>query len=140
MAVDIFDVHLHLALKRHIGTAAHLPDARQSRANAQAAAMGLGIVLYFARQGRTRTNQGHLSAQHTPQLRKLVQAEPADEPPNPGYPGVPLDFERDDIPMVIVLDQTFDHAVGTHHHRTKFWKVKHLSPHAHAFLPEEHGT
>src|SRR5579872_6195219 len=140
MAVDIFDVHLHLTLKGHIGTAAHLPDARQTRANAQTAAMGQGVVLHFARQGRTRTNQGHLSTQHTPQLRKLIQTEPPDESPDPSYPRVPLDFERDAISMVIAIDQSFDQAVGAHHHRTKFWKVKQLSPHAHPFLPEEHGT
>src|SRR3712207_7787335 len=45
-----------------------------------------GEQLCLPRQAGTRAHQGHVAREDVEQLRQLVEAAPAEEPPHPGHP------------------------------------------------------
>ena len=138
MAVDVLHIERDLLIKGQFAAAADLPDAGEAGLDIETPTVGEGIAGDLGGDRRARPHQGHISMQDAPELRKLVDAQFADNGAGLRNAWVALEFEGDSaIAVLIDLEELFLAFLRIGHHGTKFGKAKHLSPLAYAVLPEE---
>ena len=65
---------------------------------------------------RPRPDEAHLAAEDVPELRQLVEAQPAEPPADPRPPGVVLELE-DGLVELVEVDQLAEPLVGADDHR-----------------------
>src|SRR5258708_39469880 len=99
---DVLHIEVHPILKSDLVPAAHLPQAGEAGANRQAPTLPRLVLCYLSGQGRPRTDDAHLAAQHVDELRELVDAELADEATHRRDARVFLDLEDRAILLVFV--------------------------------------
>ena len=93
--VDVLEVDLGVFVHQPFTAARHLPQAGDARLDGVPAVLPRLVVRDDRRQLRTGTDKAHLTAQHVPELRKLVEAQLAQEPPGSGDAGVLRNLVQD---------------------------------------------
>src|SRR5690606_16010595 len=78
---------------RDLGTALHLPEARDPGDHRQLPVLPRLERRELLRRRRTRADQAHVPLQHAPELRQLVQAELAQPPTDRSDPGIVAHLE-----------------------------------------------
>src|SRR5205814_10316620 len=77
-----------------------LRPARDPRFDLQPAALALVVLLHLVAERRPRADYGHVSADHVPELRQLVERQPPQDTADPGdAPVAPLDRQRGTLPL-----------------------------------------
>ena len=100
---DLFEV-------RDVAAAAGLPHAGDAGAEGQPCPMVILVLLPLVHRGRAGADNAHISLQHVPELRKLVQGVRADKLADSGLPGsIEEDLVPDDARIEFQLEH---HAVG----------------------------
>gem|GEM_PF-5224097 len=74
-------------------TAAYLPQTGHTRLGHQVVVNVTGIAFQFSFDNRTRSYQAHLSADHVPELRKLIKAGFAQEAADAGNTRIVFQLE-----------------------------------------------
>src|SRR5215204_5572463 len=75
--VDVPDVELDPLVPRQRGAAVHLRPARQPRLHLEPAPLRRRVLLDLVAERRPRPDDRHVSAEDVPELRELVQRQPA---------------------------------------------------------------
>ena len=92
--VDVLEIHPHPVVEvADPVAAAHLPQARDARPHAQLPLVPQLVALELVRERRARADQAHVSLEHAPQLRQLVQAVLAQEAPERRHARIVPDLE-----------------------------------------------
>ena len=82
--VDVLDIQAdHLVEIPDLVPSAHLPQAGDSRLDADPLAVLVLVPGDLLRRRRARPHQAHLPSQHVPELGQLVQAHPAEKLADP---------------------------------------------------------
>src|SRR5215217_3066062 len=90
--MHVVEVKGYPTIKRYVTTAADLPEAGDSGRNARDKLFGATDLRGLDGQVRPGTDQAHLSLEHVPELRQLVEAGLAQQTPDPGHARVVLQF------------------------------------------------
>src|SRR5579871_1818846 len=77
--VDVLEVELHPLVEVDAIAAADLPDACEPGLHRETATMPRVVMLNFARNRRTRSDETHVAFQDIPELRQFVDAGAAQE-------------------------------------------------------------
>src|SRR5688572_17129784 len=91
--VDVFHVGADPLLELRLATV-DLPEARNARLDAESPAVPARVDPVDVAYGeRPRPDQAHVAHEHVEELRKLVEAEPAKQPPKACAARILFDFE-----------------------------------------------
>lgn len=71
---------MHPDRQRGVGAGLDLPEPGQPGPHAQPSGVHVVLERYLSEFMRARPDEAHVPPEHVPQLGKLVQAEPAEEP------------------------------------------------------------
>src|SRR5450756_3037041 len=77
--VHVSQIEAHGLVPVEVGSSADLPQAGQSRLDVQATVDRVRVARHLSGEGRTRSDQRHVAADHVPQLRQLVDREPSEQ-------------------------------------------------------------
>src|SRR5687768_8960718 len=78
--VHILDIELDALRVGQVVSAADLPEAGHARAHCTVVLPSLGVQADLPLHAGARADDAHIALEHVPQLRKLVQAEPPQDP------------------------------------------------------------
>src|SRR5439155_19546958 len=78
--LDVPEVELDPLVPRELRPAVHLGPAGQAGPYLQPAALPRGVLVDLVAERGSRADQAHVAADDVPELRKLVEREPAQEP------------------------------------------------------------
>ena len=73
--VNVLHIHFHPSLEIDVVAAGDGPQAGEPGTHTEAAALPALVVVDLAWNGGARAHQGHVTAQHVPQLRPFVDGE-----------------------------------------------------------------
>ena len=86
--LDIGQIEMHIEIERCTLARADLPESGHAGLHVQAPVVVKLVAIDFIHRMRAWPNQAHLSTQHIPKLRKLVEAEAAKEMSEASDPGI----------------------------------------------------
>src|SRR3990172_3046764 len=114
--IDVIEVHPDPLIEiTHPVAATHLPQACDPWSNAELAALPRLILFPLLGTGGPRANQTHISIEHTPHLRELIEAVLAQEASERRDPGVIPHLENGAGHLVLVQKPVLE-LVGVDHH------------------------
>lgn len=96
-----------------------LPQARKAGRDSQSDEMVWGVLFDLRCERRPRPHEAHLTAEHVDQLRQLVEAVLAKNPPQSRYAGVIGNLEKNRASF-IARQQAALQMVGVDNHRSEF--------------------
>src|ERR1700730_6582244 len=80
---DVPEVELDPLGPGELRATVDLRPAGDSRLDVEPVSLALVVLIDLVTQGRTRPDQRHLAADDVPELRQLVEGDPAQQPPHP---------------------------------------------------------
>src|SRR6202049_759519 len=137
--LDVEQVKPHRFLPREFGAATDLPEPGHPRLEQHPPARVVAVLFHLAWQGRPRTDQGHLPAQHVPELRQLVQRMAPYSAPRRRHPRVLADLEEHPVGVMEVPEVVL-FLLGADSHGPEFPHPESLAMDADTFLPVEHRS
>lgn len=139
--LHVVEVQPHGVLPGEVRPAADLPEAGDAGLHEEAAPDPVLVLCRLPVQRRAGTDQGHAAGEHIEELRQLIEAESAEEPPEPGHAGVVAHLEEDGVPGIAVASlELVETALGIGDHRTELQHLERLSVQAESGLLEQHAT
>lgn len=130
-----------MACEIDIGASGDLPEAGESWLGEEAGAVFDGVHDDFAGDAGARADDGHVSAEHIPELGELVYGVFADEASDACDAGVALHLEGNGVASVFVLfEELVFYLVGVDDHGAEFPHLEAGAAVADAFLVEEDGS
>src|SRR5262245_37347390 len=149
MVSGVAKIQTHHLVERGAAAACHLPKTGNTRFRLQhATTVPALITCDLVSNGWPWANQRHLSPQHIPELRKLVQARSAEKIPEWRHARVVYDLEH--RPLVgsihpacldIALDVLLmNPVIGVHAHGSELEHHERSAALSHALLPEKYGS
>jgi hypothetical protein len=127
--LDIPDVEFDPLVPRHARAPVDLCPTCDSRLDVQPAALPGRVLLDLIRERGAGPDQAHVASYDIPELRDLVDRQPAEDAPRARDPRVSF---VDGVPGPL--------ALGADVHRAELHQLELLSVQAHAALPVEDGA
>src|SRR6266478_5432755 len=138
--LDIGEVKLQPLREREIAPAGDLPQAGQTRLDAETLALdALVEEIHVPNRHGTRTDEAHLTGQHVEDLGELVEAAAAQGTSDARDPRIVGDLEDGARGLVQVLDLRLS-SIGILHHRAELQHSKAALAAADPLLDEEDRT
>src|SRR5580692_11928215 len=116
--LDVSEIEVHVEFERRTVARGNLPETRDARLHIQATELVKFVVIDLIDGMRPRSNQAHVSAQHVPELRKLIEAVATDDAPDARDSGVVVNLEDRTLPLVASA-QVFLKVFRVRHHGAK---------------------
>jgi len=79
-SIEVLEVVVHADRQGGVGPGPDLPEPGQPRPHGQPSGVHVVLERHLFEFMRARPDQAHVPPEHVPQLGKLVQAEPAEQP------------------------------------------------------------